>query len=108
LAVDLSNYASVKCVDWQKKRIDLIEDFLRHQFYGLLRRRIKDFAEKHDGFAEGDLKDNIAFRMDDGKINYLDWRLLYETVLYLKKQKLLIAEHRGKGKPVIYRFTKEA
>ena len=97
-----TEYATVSFAEWQRDIIDAIE----HQFYGILRSRITKFAGKHDGLTESDIRLKLPYRMDNGKINYFDWKMLWLTFQYMKNHEEFEEEHRGRGKLIIYRVKK--
>jgi hypothetical protein len=85
------------------KRTKEIMDFIENQFYGLLRNRIIAYAKEHNGLTEKDIRENIAFKKDNGEINCFDWYALCSTFQFMKETKQFNEVHRGKGRPVIYK-----
>lgn len=99
-------YATINYVHWQQRRIDAIEHYLENQLYGLIKGRIENFIAKHNGITETEIREKLAFQTDDGKINFCDWKLLCNTFQFMKKNGQFEEEHRGRGRPVIYRMKK--
>jgi hypothetical protein len=96
-------YATQRFIEWQKRRINMID-----LHFGMAINRIENFAADHQGsFTKSDLLNEIAFKGDDKTLKYLDLKFLCITFLFLKENGYLEAEHRGRGKSILYRFKKE-